>query len=131
MKAQERPTTKKGAASAAPASALAHAARTTKVKYTVSQFDLDNPDTSTVGLRLLDVATCLAVLQDLLAGALDLNYSGIGEAVGMTTKDLEEQLESLAIEIAGQKIAEAREALQDLFRQVELKPSLRSVGVTS
>ncbi len=95
---------------------------TTSRERTVFENDFTEPDGSLLGLRLGHVASLLTLLDDLHCDALQLDCSHIGEGMGQDKESVRHDLTAFAIEAAGRALAEAREALHDLFREVTLKP---------
>jgi hypothetical protein len=90
-------------------------------EMTVTESDFKNPDDSRVGFHLQQVAATLTLLEDLHADALEIDFSDIGSQAGCTREDMRYSMMTLAIQGAALNLVKAREALHDLFREVELK----------
>jgi hypothetical protein len=95
---------------------------TTGRDRTISESDFKNPDGSLLGIYLGEVAALLTLLDDLHCEALEIDYSKIPEAMGLTKDGVVHSLTGRTIEAAARELTKAREALHDLFREVELKP---------
>jgi hypothetical protein len=80
------------------------------------------PDHSSVGFHLSDLAALLTLLDDLHSEAIQIDYSPIGQRMGLDREHLRIRLMRCTIDQAGQCLVEVREALHDLFREVQLTP---------
>ena len=102
---------------------------TTGRETTVFAGDFTNPDYSLVGIHIQNAAAALTLLDDLHADALQIDYSDVGSRAGCTREGMRDSMMMLAIEGACQSLVQAREALHDMFREVELKPKLPKPAV--
>lgn len=108
---------------------IARPKATTGHETTVFAGDFKNPDHSIVGILIQNAAAALTLLDDLHADALQIDYSDIGTFAGCTREGMRYSMMTLAIEGAAQQLVKAREALHDLFREVELKPKPAKAAV--